>query len=80
MPGEPGWYVPVLAWLGLAWAALADAMTVFIAVIPLALVCAVRVGHGVARDREPLAAWHAARRTWRSRPSSRSPPRWPPPR
>ncbi|MGH3252098.1 MAG: hypothetical protein ACRDOI_38625 [Trebonia sp.] len=51
-----GWYVPVLLWLGLAWTALADAMTVFVAVIPLALVCAIRTWHGLARDREPFAA------------------------
>jgi len=51
-----GWCVPVLAWLGLTGAALADTMTVFIAVIPLVLAAAVRAGHGVARRRAPLAA------------------------
>ena len=35
-PGGAQWYVPVLVWLGLAWTALADAMTIFVAVIPLA--------------------------------------------
>jgi hypothetical protein len=55
--GGAWWYVPVLAWFGLAWTALADAMTIFIAVIPLALVCAIRVWRAVARDCEPFA-WH----------------------
>jgi hypothetical protein len=50
------WYVPVLVWLGLAWTALADAMTVFVAIIPLALVCAIRAWHGLARDRESFTA------------------------
>ncbi len=52
-----GWYVPVLAWLGLTGAALADTMAVFIAVIPLALTSATRAWHGVAARREPLAAY-----------------------
>jgi hypothetical protein len=59
-PGAAGWYVPVLAWLGLAWTALADAMTVFIAVIPLALVCAIRAWPRAAGRREPVAARHRA--------------------
>ena len=49
--------MPVLACLGLAWTALADAMTIFIAVIPFALVCVTRIWHGVARDREPFTAY-----------------------
>ena len=48
--------MPVLVWLGLAWTALADPMTIFVAVIPLALVCVIRVWHGVARDHEPFTA------------------------
>ena len=48
------WYVPVLVWLGLGLTALADAMTLFIAVIPLALVCALRILRAVVRNREPL--------------------------
>lgn len=38
------WYVPVLVWLGLTWTAAADAMTIFVAIIPLALGCLVRLG------------------------------------
>jgi hypothetical protein len=48
------WYTPVLVWLGLALTALADALTLFIAVIPLALVCALRILRYVVRNREPL--------------------------
>ena len=86
------WYVPVLVWLALAWTAVADALTLFVAVIPLALVCALRVaqralptadrepvasiGH---RDAEPTGAATASWRCWRPR-SSRSRPSSPPPR
>jgi len=48
------WYVPVLTWLALAWVLVADTLTLFVAVIPLALVCAVRVAHGVLRNSESL--------------------------
>ena len=44
------WYVPVLVWLALAWVSVADTLTLFIAVIPLALVCALRVARGVRRN------------------------------
>jgi hypothetical protein len=47
----PRWYVPPLVWLGLAWTAVADAMTLFIAVIPLAGVCAFRVTQGALHNR-----------------------------
>ena len=55
--GGARWYVPVLVWLGLAWTALADAMTIFVAVIPLTLVCVLRIWLGMARDREPFTAY-----------------------
>jgi hypothetical protein len=48
------WYVPVLVGLGLSLTALADALTLFIAVVPLALVCALRLLRHVVRYREPL--------------------------
>jgi hypothetical protein len=44
------WYVPVIVWLALAWTLVADTLTLFVAVIPLALVCAVRVARGALRD------------------------------
>jgi hypothetical protein len=40
------WRVPVVVWLGLTWTAVADAMTLFVAVVPLAVVCAVRLATG----------------------------------
>jgi hypothetical protein len=53
------WYVPVLAGLGLAVTALADAMALFVVVIPLALICAIRVFQGVVSRREGLRAhWY----------------------
>lgn len=42
------WYVPVLVWLALSWAALADAMVIFVGIIPLALACALRAGRNPA--------------------------------
>jgi hypothetical protein len=39
-------YVPVIVWAALAWTLVADTLTLFVAVIPLALVCAVRVARG----------------------------------
>jgi hypothetical protein len=57
LSGGARWYVPVLVCLGLAWTALADAMTIFVAVIPLALVCVTRIWQGVVRDREPLTTY-----------------------
>jgi hypothetical protein len=50
--GQERWYAPALVWLGLAWTAVADAMTLFIAIIPLAGVCACRVAQGALRDRD----------------------------
>jgi hypothetical protein len=53
------WHVPVLAGLGLAATALADAMALFVAVIPLALVCVMRAFQGVVLHRERLRAhWY----------------------
>jgi hypothetical protein len=48
------WYVPVLVGLGLAWTALADPITVFVVVIPLALVCGIRVFQGVVLHADRL--------------------------
>ena len=45
------WYGPPLVWLGLTWTAVADPMTVFVAVIPLAAVCAFRVTQGALANR-----------------------------
>jgi hypothetical protein len=52
----PRWQVPALVWLALAWVSVADTLTLFIAVIPLALVCALRVARGVLGNSESLRA------------------------
>ena len=46
-----GWYVPVLIALGLAWALIADQLVLIIGVVPLALVCALRVAETAVRER-----------------------------
>jgi hypothetical protein len=53
-PGGHGgyrWHVPVLVWLALTWTAVADTLTLFVAVAPLALVCALRATRGAIRNR-----------------------------
>ena len=53
------WYVPVLVWLALALISVADTLTLFVAVLPLALVCALRVARGVLRNSEsPREHWY----------------------
>src|SRR5580700_12151908 len=44
-------YVPLLTALGLAWALIADQLVLIVGVIPLALVCALRVIEGAVRER-----------------------------
>ena len=55
------WYVPVLTALGLAWGLIADELVLIIGVVPLALVCALRVAEAAVRERG-LARGLAARR------------------
>jgi hypothetical protein len=55
------WYVPVLTALGLAWALIADDLVLIIGVLPLALVCVLRVAEGAVRARS-LSRGAAARR------------------
>ena len=55
------WYVPVLTALGLAWALIADELVLVVGVVPLALVCALRVAEAAVRERG-LARGVAARR------------------
>jgi hypothetical protein len=45
------WYVPVLTALGLAWALIADQLVFIVGVIPLALVCGLRVAEAAIRER-----------------------------
>src|SRR5271169_2699545 len=55
------WWVPVLTGLGLAWVLVADQLVLVVAVVPLALVCALRVLEAAVRDRG-LSRGVAARR------------------
>ncbi|HEV2252376.1 MAG TPA: hypothetical protein VGS06_04215 [Streptosporangiaceae bacterium] len=55
------WYVAVLTALGLAWALIADELVLVIAVVPLALVCALRVLEAAIRERS-LPRGFAARK------------------
>ena len=54
------WYVPLIIMVMLAWVQVADSITLLVAIAPLALVCWLRIGQGVAR-REPLTSrWYEA--------------------
>jgi hypothetical protein len=53
---RPRWYVPVVAGAFLGWAMVADMLVLYIGVLPLVLVCAIRVYRAVAVEREPLAS------------------------
>jgi hypothetical protein len=60
-PRTPLGYVPVLTGLGLAWVLVADQLVLVVAVVPLALVCALRVIEAAVRERS-LSRGVAARR------------------
>ncbi|HUB20856.1 MAG TPA: hypothetical protein VMA97_00455 [Streptosporangiaceae bacterium] len=55
------WWVPALTGLGLAWVLIADQLVLIVGVIPLALVCALRVAEAAVRERS-LSRGFAARR------------------
>jgi hypothetical protein len=56
---RPRWYVPVIAGVFLGWAQIADMLVLYIGVLPLVLVCAIRVYRAVAVERKPLASqWY----------------------
>jgi hypothetical protein len=56
---RPRWYIPVVAGALLGWAEVADTLVLYIGVLPLALVCAVRVYRAVAVEGQPLASqWY----------------------
>ncbi|MDQ2814956.1 MAG: hypothetical protein M3Z75_24660 [Actinomycetota bacterium] len=59
--GRPRWYVPVIAGTLLGWVEVADRLVLYIALLPLAIVGAIRVGQAVLIERKPLAAqWYDA--------------------
>jgi hypothetical protein len=56
---RPRWYIPVIAGAFLGWAQTADMLVLYIGVLPLAGVCAIRVVLAVAGERKPLASqWY----------------------
>ena len=56
---RPRWYIPVIAAVVLGWAQVADTLVLYIGVLPLTLVCGVRVYRAVAVQRRPMASqWY----------------------
>ena len=55
------WWVPVLAGLGLAWVLVADQLVLIVGIVPLAVVCALRVLEVAVRERS-LSRAFATRR------------------
>src|ERR1700724_3484625 len=56
---RPRWYVPVIIGALLACALVADVLVLYIAVAPLALVCAIRVYQEAVQQRRPWASqWY----------------------
>jgi hypothetical protein len=53
---RPRWSVPVAVAALLGWATVADTLVLYIGVLPLALVCAVRVYRATVIERAPLAS------------------------
>jgi hypothetical protein len=51
---RPRWYVPVITSVLLAWAEVGDMLVLTIGVLPLVIVCGLRVARAVAINREPL--------------------------
>ena len=50
------WYVPAAVAVMLTWVVIGDQVAIFDAVLPLAVVCGVRVLWALAHDRKPLAS------------------------
>jgi hypothetical protein len=55
------WWVPVLTGLGLAWVLVADQLVLIVGIVPLAVVCALRILEAAVRERS-LSRAFAARR------------------
>ena len=54
----PRWYVPLVTALLLGWAEVADPTVFFIGVLPLVIVCAVRVGRAMAGGQRLAGQWY----------------------
>src|ERR1700730_11933191 len=56
---RPRWYVPAIVAALLAWALVADLLVLYIGIVPLALVCAVRAYQAVVQQRQPWSSeWY----------------------
>ena len=56
---RPRWYVPVIIGAVLAWALVADTLILYIGILPLIIVCAVRACQGAVRQRRPWSSqWY----------------------
>jgi hypothetical protein len=56
---RPRWYIPVITAVVLGWAQVADTLVLYIGVLPLVLVCGVRVYRAVVVQRRPVASqWY----------------------
>jgi hypothetical protein len=55
---RPRWFVPVIVGVMLAWAMTADSLVLMVGVVPLVLVCAVRVVQRLAARQVLRSAWY----------------------
>jgi len=54
---RPRWYVPVLVALAFTWVMVGDSIVLLTGIVPLALVCVLRVSLGLVRRRKRNASW-----------------------
>jgi len=60
-PPARGWYVPPVIALMLAWATIGDRLVIAAAILPIVVVCGIRVFRGMVLARRPLeAVWFEA--------------------
>ena len=60
-PPARAWYVPPVIALMLAWATIGDRLVIAAAILPIVVVCAIRIFQGVVLARRPLEAlWYEA--------------------
>jgi hypothetical protein len=56
---RPRWYVPVAVGALLAWALVADTLVLYIGILPLIIVCAIRAYQGAVQQRRPWSSqWY----------------------
>lgn len=54
------WYVPLIITVMLAWVQIADSITLLVAIVPLVLVCVLRICHGLVRRKPLTSLWYEA--------------------